>query len=143
MRTHAGRITQNQYDEKAKELKQRQYDLNLKEKQHIEADEKYAITVNYLLNLAHRAHELFESSKADQKRALINFALSNLRLDGLNLRFELRKPFDAILAANQSRMWFPLCEAFRTQYFQIIMEFGQQIRLFEQVFATSPTVSAF
>ncbi len=99
-------ITQSEYDEKAKQLREQLYDLNQKEKAHIEADEKYAITVNYLLNLAHRAHDLFESSKVDQKRALINFALSNLQWDGVKLHFELRKPFDAVLAANQSRMWF-------------------------------------
>jgi len=35
----AGRITQDEYDKKAYELKQSQYDLNLKLKQYTEADE--------------------------------------------------------------------------------------------------------
>ncbi|GAH39274.1 unnamed protein product, partial [marine sediment metagenome] len=73
-------ITQSEYDKKAYELKQSQHDLDLKLKQHTEADEKFGITVNYLLNLASRAYELFESSKIEQKRQLINFLLSNLRL---------------------------------------------------------------
>ena len=52
------------------ELKQLQYDLESRLRQHTEADEKFAITVNYLLNLASRAYELFESSKVEQKRQL-------------------------------------------------------------------------
>lgn len=40
----------------------------------------FAITVKYLLNLASRAYEIFESSKVEEKRPLINFALWNLTL---------------------------------------------------------------
>ena len=92
-----GRITQDEYDKKAYELKQFQYDLEFKLKQHTEADEKFGITINYLLNLASRAYELFESSKVEQKRQLINFLLSNLELRGKTLEFELKKPFDVLV----------------------------------------------
>jgi hypothetical protein len=79
------------------ELKQLQYDLESRLRQHTEADEKFAITVNYLLNLASTAYELFESSKIEQKRQLINFLLSNLRLRGEKLEYALNKPFDALV----------------------------------------------
>jgi len=101
------RITQSEYDKKAYEFKQSQYDLEFKLKQHTEADEKFGITVNYLLNLASRAYELFESSKIEQKRQLINFLLSNLRLKGKTLLYEVNKPFDAILNANRCSDWLP------------------------------------
>jgi hypothetical protein len=39
------RITQDKYDKKAYELKQRQYELNDKLKRIIEADENYSITL--------------------------------------------------------------------------------------------------
>jgi len=100
-------ITQDEYDKKAYELKQSQYDLNLKLKQYTEADEKFGITVNYLLDLASRAYELFESSKVEQKRQLINFLLSNLQLKGKTLLYEVNKPFNAILNANECSDWLP------------------------------------
>ena len=50
-----------------------------------------------LLNICSRAPELFESSKVEQKRQLINFLLSNLELRGKILEFELKKPFDVLI----------------------------------------------
>lgn len=79
------RITQDEYDKKASELKQRQYELNDKLKRVIEADESYSIMLITLLNICSRAPELFESSKVEQKRQLINFLLSNLKLRGKTL----------------------------------------------------------
>ena len=87
-------ITQDEYDKKAYELKNRQYELNDKLKRFIEADENYSITLINLLNICSRAYELFASSKVEQKRQLINFLLSNLKLRDKPLEFELRKPFD-------------------------------------------------
>lgn len=58
-----------------------------------------------LLDLAARASELFERSKADQKRQLIAFALSKLTLQGKKLHFTLKKPFDAIVRAHERSDW--------------------------------------
>ena len=87
-------ITQDEYNKKAYELKNRQYELNDKLKRFIEADENYSITLINLLNICSRAYELFASSKVEQKRQLVNFLLSNLKLRDKPLEFELRKPFD-------------------------------------------------
>jgi len=124
----AGRITQDEYDKKAYELKQSQYDLDLKLKQYTEADEKFGITVNYLLNLASRAYELFESSKIEQKRQLINFLLSNLRLKGKTLLYDVNKPFDAILNANKCSDWLPLVDIFRTFYNSQILSLSCELK---------------
>ena len=90
-------ITQDEYDKKFQELKQNQYELNDKLKRINEADESYTTTLTSLLNICSRAPESFESSKVEQKRQLINFLLSNLRLRGKTLEFELKKPFDALI----------------------------------------------
>ena len=98
-------ITVDEYDRKAHSLKQRQKELEVLQKQYTDADEKFMITVNYLLDLASRASELFESSKVDQKRALLNFTLSNLVLNNKKLEFTLRKPFDAMVSAHDRSDW--------------------------------------
>ena len=102
------RITQDKYDKKAIELKQRQYELNDKSKRIIEADENYSMTFISLLNIYSKAPELFESSKVEQKRQLINFLLLNLKLKGKTLLYDVNKPFDAILNANKCSNWLPL-----------------------------------
>jgi len=100
-----GRITQDEYDKKANELKQRQYKLNDKLKRVIAADESYSITLITLLNICSRAPELFESSKVEQKRQLINFLLSNLKLRGKKLEFEIKKPFDVLVNLDYRSNW--------------------------------------
>ena len=97
------------------EFKQIQLDLDFKLKQHTLADEKFGITVNYLLDLASRAFELFESSKIEQKRQLVNFLLSNLQLKGKTLLYDVNKPFDAILNAKKCSNWLGTVDKVRTR----------------------------
>ena len=103
-----GGITQDEYDKKAIELKQRQYELNNQLKKIIEADENYSITLISLLNICSKAPELFESSKVEQKRQLINFLLSNLKLRGKNLEFNLKKPFDVLVSLDHCSNWLAI-----------------------------------
>ena len=103
-----GSITQNDYDKKSQELKQRQYELNREMGQHTEADESFNTTVLTLLDLASRAYELFESSKPEQKRELINLTLSNLQLKGRTLEYQTRKPFSEfrkMASCNEMLRW--------------------------------------
>lgn len=86
-------------------MKQRQYDIDGQLKSYTKADEQFGITVSYLLDVVSRAVDLFESSKADQKRQLVNLVLSNLELKGKKLCFNLKEPFNAIVAANKSKDW--------------------------------------
>lgn len=62
------------------------------------ADENFHIVANTVLSLANRALEIFESSEVDEKRQLLNFLLQNCRLSGKKLSFELKSPFNYILA---------------------------------------------
>ena len=112
---YTGGITQDEYDKKAQELKQRQYELANRLKRITEADENYSITLITLLNLCSRAPELFESSKVEQKRKLINFLLSNLRLKGKTLEFELRKPFDVLVNLDYRSNWLATVDDVKTK----------------------------
>lgn len=88
-----GSITRDEYDKKCIELKEKQYELGHQLSAHTQADESFNFTISALLDLASRAFELFESSKVEQKRQLINLTLSNLRLNGATLEYEKKKPF--------------------------------------------------
>jgi DNA invertase Pin-like site-specific DNA recombinase len=52
-----------------------------------------------LLDLAHRAHRLFENQPPSEKRKLLDFVLSNCRWKHGQLQAEYRKPFDMLAVA--------------------------------------------
>ena len=79
------RITQDEYDKKATELRQKQHELTDKLNTLNISEEEYSITLIKLLDICSRASELFESSKVEQKRQIINFVLTNLQLRGKKL----------------------------------------------------------
>lgn len=58
------------------------------------ADEAYYTTANFLLNLSRRIPQLFESSKPEVKRRLINLVLSNPTLNDATVTATIRKPFN-------------------------------------------------
>ena len=92
-----GSITQDIYDKKLSEFKEKQYDINIRMEEYTRADQNFHIVANTVLSLANRALDIFESSEVDEKRQLLNFLLQNCRLSGKNLAFELRSPFGMIL----------------------------------------------
>jgi site-specific DNA recombinase len=95
-----GGINKEIYDKKRMEYESIQSNLMTKISNFKEADEEYYITIGLLLGVAQRASELFDSSEPNEKRAIINFLLQNCQLDGKNLKFELKTPFDRVLEAN-------------------------------------------
>jgi len=94
-------ITTDMFNDKLKELKEKQTELNEKMQLYTNADENFYLTANTVLNLAKRAKEIFVSSEVEEKRQLLNFLLQNLTLDGKKLNFELKTPFDTVLKANK------------------------------------------
>jgi hypothetical protein len=98
-------ITQDEYDKKARELKQRQTEIALRIEQHQEGDGQFRATLESLISLASRAAELFERSKTEQKRELIAFVFSNLQLQGKTLEFSLRSPFDLMVNLQDHSGW--------------------------------------
>lgn len=62
-----------------------------------EADDNFEITVEYLLDVASRSYSLFKSSGIDIKRKILKLVFPNFYLDGQNLSYDIRKPFDLFI----------------------------------------------
>src|SRR5262245_21384644 len=65
----------------------------------------FRTTLESLISLASRAAELFERSKPEQKRQLLVFVFSNLRLRGKKLEVSLRSPFDLMVNRASYSSW--------------------------------------
>ncbi len=64
------------------------------------------ITLEYLLKLVSKVNSLYESSRIDRKRKILNLVFSNFFLNGSNLSYEIRKPFDMFVKrANRLLNW--------------------------------------
>lgn len=100
-------ITKDEYDKKAYTLKQEQTDLEHQMKDLNKADDKFSITLNYLLDLSSRAYELFKSSKTEQKHKLVRFVFSNLSWDGEKVVYNLQSPFDVMVKCQSHSDWLP------------------------------------
>jgi len=107
-------ITMDEYDRKCHQLKDRQYQISDQFKKHLKADEAFKITVNAVFSIASMAYELLESSKIEQKRKLINYVFTNLELEGVTLRYSLRKPFDLMTNCTTHSEWLGLLDTLRT-----------------------------
>lgn len=134
-----GRITSNDYDKLVAEFKQKQRELDDKRAEHTDADEAFLIGANYLLDIASRAAELFESSKPDEKRQLLNFVLSNLKLTGQKLEFNLKEPFNELITVSSVRTGSPkrtyleLVEALRNKHYAAIIALKREVELLQPV----------
>jgi hypothetical protein len=115
------RITQDEYDKKARELKQRQSEIAARVEQHQKGEGDFRTTLESLISLASRAAELFERSKTEQKRQLIAFVFSNLRLKGKKLEFSLRSPFDLMVNRASYSSWLAFLNTVRTKHFDQVL----------------------
>jgi len=89
------------FNKKLKEWKEKQAEIREEMERYDQADEKFYLTANIVLNLAQKALEIFKSSEVSEKRQLLNFLLQNLKLQGKKLLFELKTPFNTVLKANK------------------------------------------
>ncbi|MFA5107843.1 MAG: recombinase family protein [Patescibacteria group bacterium] len=134
-----GSITKPDYDKKLKQLKERQSEITVRLEEHTRADENYLISATTVLNLARNASEIFESSEVAEKRQILNFLLQNCRVEGREMLFDLKKPFDVIaksaLASASAQtensafgavrpMWLPVLDALRTASWKAL---GQEL----------------
>lgn len=95
------------YDKKYKEYRQRQSELQDKMNKLQKADDEYYITCGYLVKLASKAGELFESSEPDEKREILKLLLQNCTLNGSSLCYDLKKPFDTFFSLGSRHIWLP------------------------------------
>ncbi|MBP7700520.1 recombinase family protein [Candidatus Woesebacteria bacterium] len=101
------RITDDEYDKYDQEFRDKLAEIDARLSMLQDADDQYFVSVKYILELSKRAKSLFESSKVEHKRQIINLVLSNLTLDGKELRYKAEKPFDTILNCADSQTWLP------------------------------------
>ena len=102
-----GSITESHYEKKRDEYRAKQKELNKKVNKLQFADEEYYLASEYLLKLASKASELFESSEPQEKRLLLKMTLQNLELNGKKAQFHWTKPFDAIAEYASRSAWLP------------------------------------
>lgn len=100
-----GSIDQESYRTKMDEYKKRQREITSEMQAHISGDETYLITVETVLGLAKRAREIFDSSNFDEKRQLLNFVYSNLKLDDGKLLVEMKEPFLSMANHSDQPEW--------------------------------------
>ena len=99
-----GKIDGDIYEQKLKEYKTRQLELTSLMAAHVDADKASLITVKTVLDLAKRAKEIYESSKVDEKRQILNFLFSNLEMKDKKAIITLREPFDKLVAVSDHPM---------------------------------------
>lgn len=104
-------ITKDVYHKKHQDMTQRQYEINRELEGHHEGNDQFKIALSMLVTLASKAWDIFQSSTIDEKRQLIGYVFSNLEMEGLNIRYTLRKPFDLFVNLAECQEWRPLRES--------------------------------
>lgn len=86
--------------ERQKEILQELDDLS-------EGNKGFVIGAKYIVELASRAAELFDSewTTIEQKRYLLDTVFSNMRLNGKILEFNLKQPFDVLANMSKTNTW--------------------------------------
>ena len=102
-----GSITNEIYNKKIKEYKEKQAEIESQLAQYTKVDESFYLNVGMLLTLVKRAVTVFDGSEPNTKRQILNFLLQNCKLDGKKLSFELKTPFDRVFQATTSDAKLP------------------------------------
>ncbi len=95
------KITPEEYRDMSEEIKKEQYKLEGRSELLTKADEKFSIAVATILSLGNNAYQIFQSSKVENKREILNLLLSNLKLQDSKISYTLRKPYDYIRSLNK------------------------------------------
>jgi site-specific DNA recombinase len=109
-----GAISAGEYESKAGELRARLAETTAEIARHEQGDEAFRETMEAVLNIAGEALETFESSNAAQKRALMGFVFSNLKLKGKKLEYSMRSPFDLMAGKRGFSEWLGVLHTLRT-----------------------------
>ncbi len=90
-------ITKTEYDKRKYELSVQKDNIESQIAKLNDANDDFEITVKYLLDVASRSYSLFKSSGIDVKRKILKLVFPNFYLDGQNLSYDIRKPFDLFI----------------------------------------------
>ncbi len=100
-----GHLTAETYDAKHLELDLRRRNLTTDIARNNSGDSDFKIALSGMLTLMAKSSQIFQSSNIAEKRALLGLVFSNLQLEGSNLRFTLRKPFDQFAKVSECQEW--------------------------------------
>lgn len=124
-----GRISLEMYERLASKWRAEQDATQLELDRHRTANRSYVDEGIRLLELASRAHELFERRSAVEKRRLLDFLVSNTTWRDGHVEAEWKQPFDLIASATTaekikkaagcssdslSEIWLPFTDGYRT-----------------------------
>jgi site-specific DNA recombinase len=101
-------ITKDVYHKKHQDMTQRQYEINRELESHHEGNDQFKIALSMLVTLASKSWDIFKSSTIDEKRQLIGYVFSNLEMEGANLRYTLKTPFNLFVDLADHQNWRPL-----------------------------------
>ncbi|MBY0109653.1 MAG: recombinase family protein [Candidatus Babeliaceae bacterium] len=100
-----GKIDAQIYRVKLEEYKREKQDISLELNALGKDSTADIVTAREVLKLAQRIPQIYESSKLDEKRQLLGFFFSNLKLDHEKLDVELREPFKIVAATLHQQEW--------------------------------------
>ena len=97
----------NRLDYKAKQvdLKAQRDSLNRKLSSINEASDNYYENAEIIMNLVRNSSDIFESSKIERRRQIINIVFQNLELFDHELRWKYKKPFDSMASYTNDSSW--------------------------------------
>ena len=94
-----------EYDKYVTKYKEEMEKLDRKLVELTSNDKSFAVSPEYLLQLASRAKKLFESSQPAQKNKILRLLLANSTINQKRLQLHLLKPFDELLLCSESQSW--------------------------------------
>ncbi len=100
-----GSITDSEHAKFSEKFKDQLLEVELSLARLKDADTNYFINAKYILDLTNRSYDLFVSSEVEEKRQLIKLLLSNVRLNGKNIDYDVQKPFDLMLECSDRQDW--------------------------------------
>ena len=99
------KVTADEFREMSDTIKAEQANINEEMQCHIQADKHFDIAVSTILTLGKDLHHLFMSSKVDAKREILNFLLSNLKINDGKLSYTWNFPFDCLTNFRHLTNW--------------------------------------
>jgi site-specific DNA recombinase len=101
----AGKITDDLWTRKSEEWTHEQEAIRRETSQHERASQNYSVTGSKILELAKNAHKLFLQHDSRDQARLLKTLLSNCSFDRGSLVPAYVKPFDLLVAGNETGNW--------------------------------------
>lgn len=98
-------ITSAERNDVLKSLKNRLDEIEVELSQLEQADKRFAITVDFMLDLLSNSYSIFESSRIEEKREILKLLFSNLALDHEKLVITYNKSFISFINCGEFTEW--------------------------------------